>query len=298
MMRFRFSLPIAVLALGVLAATSSAQVIAPSTYTTSIQVQGEPAGMEFDDWAGIPVADMDPLDNPGDIDLANIQIANDENFIYIRAAMHNTEPTSLANLFLAFDTDQDKTTGFDVFQIGEIGSELGYQTDFPFAQDNNIFNLNLALTGGPLNNGGALIYPFWTEAGAPVGNDFEWAVPRDAVVQYPPPLGGPAPAFPNPSFNFAVYTTNGLGDLSSVISYTLADAPAGLPGDFDDDEDVDGADFLEWQIGVGTEFDADDLMDWRENFGTQPPPVAAIPEPVNLTLVVFGLLGLTARRRN
>ena len=282
-----------------IAATARAQVIAPSVYTTSIQVQGEVAGAEFDDWdaSGYTLI-SDDADNIGDIDLAGVQIANDDQFIYIHATFYNTEPTLLANLFLAFDTDQTKTTGFDVLQIGELGSELGYQTDFPFAQHAAAFNLNLSLTGGPVGNGGALIYPFWTEAGAPVGNEFEWAIPLDAVIQYPPALGGPALAIPNPSFDFVIYTPNGLADITSVISYTLAEPPVGTPGDFDVDGDVDGADFLEWQLGLGGEFDASDLEDWKANFGT-PGGVAAvsgIPEPASLALVALGAIGLASRR--
>jgi hypothetical protein len=61
--------------------------------------------------------------------------------------------------------------------------------------------------------------------------------------------------------------------------------PAGTPGDFDSDEDVDGADFLAWQRGVGrpvatrTDGDADedqdvdgaDLALWGGHFGVSPP---------------------------
>ncbi|HEX6963031.1 MAG TPA: PEP-CTERM sorting domain-containing protein [Lacipirellula sp.] len=297
MSRSLYRLMLVGLLTSVVAATARAQVFAPSTYSTNIQVQAEPEGTEFDDWAAIPVASMDAVDNPGDLDIANIQIANDEQFIYIRASLHNTAAISLANLFLAFDTDQTRATGFDIFQIGEIGSELGYQTDFPFAQHESSYNLNVSLTGGPLNNGGALIFPFWTEAGAPSGNDFEWAVPRDAVIQYPPALGGPAPAFPNQTFDFAVYTTNGLGDLSDVITYTLAEAPAGSPGDFDLDEDVDGADLLLWQRGLGGDFDANDLADWQANFGAGPSAIAAIPEPSTIALVAIASLAVVRRRK-
>jgi hypothetical protein len=58
--------------------------------------------------------------------------------------------------------------------------------------------------------------------------------------------------------------------------------PAGTPGDFDDDDDVDGADFLAWQRGLGMpgsaatadgdadgdqDVDAADLAMWKTNFG-------------------------------
>jgi hypothetical protein len=275
-----------------------AQVVAPSLYTEAIQVQGEAEGMEFDDWTGVAVADMDLDDNPGGIDIANVQIANDDEFIYIRATLHNTTPISMAKLYLGFDLDQDKATGFDLFTLGEIGTELGYQTDFAFPQATGVFNndANADLSGGLFNGGHALIFPFHNGPTPPTGTQMEWAVYRDVVIT---PTGGPAnPAFADPSFDFIVWTDDGISDITNVIRYTLAEAPAGTPGDFDQDQDVDGADFLEWQIGVGTEFDADDLADWRTNFGTQPPPVAAIPEPAAIALLALGLLGAAARRRS
>jgi hypothetical protein len=278
-----------------------AQVTAPSVYTTSIQVQGEEAGLEFADWAasGITVVDADPADNGGFLDIADIQVANDSDFIYIHASLHNTEPTSLLNIFLGFDTDQNPATGFDVLQVGEIGSEVGYQNDFPFAQFTGIFNLNLSFTGGPIGNGGALIYPFWTEAGAPSGIGMEWAVPLDAIIQYPSGLGGPAPAFPNPSFDFVVYTDQGLADMTQVISYTLATDPnPGQPGDFDEDGDVDGADFLKWQRGESPNaLSPGDLQDWQNNYGGAPlAAVAAIPEPSSIVLSACALIVAFAAR--
>jgi hypothetical protein len=287
-------------ALSLLAFTGSgihAQVIAPSIYTTTIQVQGEELGTEFADWAAIPIVDMDPADNFGDLDIANVQVANDSDFIYIHATLHNTTPTSMQNLFLGFDTDQNSATGFDVLQIGEIGSEVGYQNDFPFAQYAGIFNLGVSLTGGPFNNGGALIYPFWTEAGAPSGVEIEWAVPLSAVIQYPSGLGGPAPAFPNASFDFVIYTDQGLADITQKISYTLAEAPAGIPGDFDGDNDVDGRDFLAWQRGESpVAYSTADLQEWQNAYGGALVGITAVPEPTS-ALIAAGLVALFGVRR-
>jgi hypothetical protein len=261
----------------------SAQVTAPSTYTTAIQVQGEPLGEEFNDWAaaGIPVVDMDPADNPGGspdpfIDIADIQVANDNDFLYIRATFHNNSSGSF--LFLAFDTDQNPATGFDILDAGLIGSEVGFQNDFPFHQAAGVFNTGLSLTGGPLGNGGALIFPFFDQDGP----QKEWAVPRDAMVTFPAPG---VPIFPNNSFDFMVYTDRGLGDVSQVISYTFAEAPAN-PGDFDADNDVDGADFLEWQRQFGGTLDASDFAAWETGFGTTGAThfATAIPEPGCLIL--------------
>ena len=56
-----------------------------------------------------------------------------------------------------------------------------------------------------------------------------------------------------------------------------------LPGDFDEDDDVDGADFLKWQRGFGAPYDAGDLADWKANFGaTAVAATAAVPEPTSL----------------
>jgi len=79
---------------------------------------------------------------------------------------------------------------------------------------------------------------------------------------------------------------------------------AGLEGDFDADNDVDGNDFLVWQRGLGTTHDADDLADWRANFGmstartTAAGTTAAVPEPATWTaLILAGLAAAASRRR-
>ena len=72
----------------------------------------------------------------------------------------------------------------------------------------------------------------------------------------------------------------------------------GLDGDFDLDGDVDGADFLIWQQGVGNSFDADDLALWQGNYGTVVGDVAnaggsslTIPEPTAWRLAVAATCG-------
>jgi len=69
----------------------------------------------------------------------------------------------------------------------------------------------------------------------------------------------------------------------------------GTAGDFDLDEDVDGADFLLWQrdMSVGN------LADWQANFGTTAAvgAAAAVPEPSAIALALLAGSMLLSRRR-
>ncbi len=71
-------------------------------------------------------------------------------------------------------------------------------------------------------------------------------------------------------------------------------APGG--GDFDNDGDVDGADFLAWQRDTNL----GDLADWEANYGTPNitiSAVSAVPEPSTLMLAGAMALAMVARRR-
>jgi hypothetical protein len=85
-------------------------------------------------------------------------------------------------------------------------------------------------------------------------------------------------------------------------------------GDFDGDGDIDGADFLTWQRGLGltgqvdaTTGDADDDGDvdvadlalWQSHFGGTPSvaAVSAVPEPTALALCLGGAFSLVAIQR-
>ncbi|BBO33596.1 matrixin family metalloprotease [Lacipirellula parvula] len=106
----------------------------------------------------------------------------------------------------------------------------------------------------------------------------------------------------------ADYFVRVAGDASNLQFYELAISVTHmpvttLPGDFDLDGDVDGADFLVWQRGFGNSYDADDLAVWRENFGATSATAtaaAAVPEPSGALLMAaaFAGLGLVARLRS
>jgi hypothetical protein len=312
------------------AAASHGQVVAPSTWAANIVIDpqprnpdgtpmGSPSAAAFDDWNDIPLALTDPDDNPGElnlIDIKDVKIANDANFIYLYASGHRMRTNGV---YLAFDADQDVGTGYNVFGLNLVGSELGYVNDFVFDQRApGIFNDNKTnglpdpggscCTGGPLdvNNGGAAIYPGWDVEFA----EREWAIPLDAQWSANEPFG---PTFPNPTFNFILWTDQGISDVTDAITYTLA-APPTVSGDFDGDQDVDGADFLVWQRNLGATSGATtahgdatgdgavngaDLAIWKTNFGRAPLVASArlAPEPGSTCAVAFALAALGAMRR-
>ena len=84
--------------------------------------------------------------------------------------------------------------------------------------------------------------------------------------------------------------------ISGAATYGLA--PIGTPGDFNSDGNVDGLDFLEWQRGFGTLYDAADLADWQTFYGTTSVSEnsANVPEPSSLLMLLIGS-GLAAGSR-
>lgn len=75
-----------------------------------------------------------------------------------------------------------------------------------------------------------------------------------------------------------------------------------LTGDLDADNDVDGEDFLVWQRGFGSQYDASTLEAIQAQFGINlnAPGISAVPEPcsaVLVTLAGIALLNRSGRRR-
>jgi alpha-L-arabinofuranosidase len=76
----------------------------------------------------------------------------------------------------------------------------------------------------------------------------------------------------------------------SISTFVIAAAPPGLAGDFDEDGDVDGRDFLLWQ----QDSNVGNLSDWQENYGTVPELTGnlSIPEPASgvIAVLVLGMV--------
>jgi hypothetical protein len=179
---------------------------ASATFTT-ITIDGD-----FSDWAGVPVAVSDPADNVGEVDLADIQIANDADFLYLRMTYHAALAEST---YIALDVDENTATGFDVFSLGLIGSEAAWQNDFPFTQSTGVFNDGGGMSGDFFGSGAALL--------SPSGNSSSRELALSLAATFN--VGG-TPVFPDDSIRLLIYTDAGpSGDVASPISYTLSVIP-------------------------------------------------------------------------
>lgn len=112
---------------------------------------------DISDWAGISSSYTGPTG--GTVDINQVFIANDADYLYIRVQFTSEiNPNSALvgganNLFLAIDTDNNLATGFNIFGTNQVGSDVGWQNDFPFDQ-------RAGFNSGGVNNGAAGIAPF------------------------------------------------------------------------------------------------------------------------------------------
>jgi hypothetical protein len=85
--------------------------------------------------------------------------------------------------------------------------------------------------------------------------------------------------------------------------YTTGVLSVILPGDFNFDGIVDGADYVVWRKGLGTIYTQNDYNSWRTHFGQTAGSGAgtianaAVPEPATVALIIVGVLAMSFRRR-
>jgi hypothetical protein len=126
------------------------------------------------------------------------------------------------------------------------------------------------------------------------------------------PLGNPV-AGSNHSYNWLVpdldntnawvrvRQDNGFQDYFDESDASFSIVAQMLAGDFDEDYDVDGSDFLKWQRGEFTNPPSQsDLEVWLENFGKVSSPITAastgVPEPTTWIMLLLGMASLLFRR--
>jgi hypothetical protein len=113
-----------------------------------------------------------------------------------------------------------------------------------------------------------------------------------------PGNGGPSQHVLNgPTDEVSIWLGRQLSVEESIGLYCAANPEGdscGGGGDFDNDGDVDGQDFLTWQTDDGT---PGGLAEWQGAYPLVPPAAASsVPEPAALSLIVMSLLGITVRR--
>jgi hypothetical protein len=98
------------------------------------------------------------------------------------------------------------------------------------------------------------------------------------------------------------YAVKVAGSSAVVQTYQLQFySEARMPGDFDQDNRVDGRDLLLWQQGLGVSRTAAELHDWRANFGeiaSHSAVARAVPEASSLLAAALGGLGILSMGRN
>lgn len=162
----------------------------------------------FSDWTSVPVLLTDPADSTA-VDIGDVQIANDDTNLYLRISYNSpVNPNTPASIYLAFDVDKNLATGYDIYGLGTVGSDVGFQNDFPFAQAAGVFNTGVSLSAG------ALISPYNTTLTAQ-----EYSIPRDLHV-----LPAGANLFGS-GFNMMIWTDRGPVDVTAAISYDFASIP-------------------------------------------------------------------------
>lgn len=169
------------------------------TFKGDITIDGD-----FADWQAVPILDSDPADNdPGCIDFADVRVANDDDFLYLHVTYHTMHAVGT---FLAIDNDNDTSTGYDIFARGLVGSEVGWQNDYPFDQRTG-FNV------GSVIDGAALLAPPWNVE----ADEKEYAISRLATF-----ASDGETIFPNDSITLLFWTDQGQTDVTAAIPYTFA----------------------------------------------------------------------------
>jgi hypothetical protein len=130
----------------------------------------------------------------------------------------------------------------------------------------------------------------------------DWAQ-RANVLSFTQVDGGLAVTLPDdgnkaPPGYYMLFLVNSNG-VPSVAEWVRATLPTGaLPGDFNRDNAVDGADYVVWRKGVGTTYTPADLVDWKLHFGESAGAGSGFlaPEPSGVAVLLLGVASLWFRR--
>lgn len=207
------------LLLALLPTLGQAQITAPPTYR-SITIDGD-----FADWSGIaPVVTLPSIgagSTGNRIDLKDVYVANDRDYLYIRVTLHQSVSSAAAlNLFL----DGQTTLGTGFYQEGNawkarVAANEGHQMIHGGWSEGPLAGLDAALSPGP-------------------SDDYELRISRHSIFASPMRDATQAsahyaqPVLQGPELRLRLRgnTVDGTYDSSGVISYTLSGSNPATPG--------------------------------------------------------------------
>ncbi len=200
------------------------------------------------------------------------------------------------------EADHYSVSGFagDIFQIEALSATISHQSDIDDEVDMQIAILDDAGAGG-------LYY-------GELGNDDERLSLDSTIIDFILPYDGEftIEVFPSSKIPDPATDPDATGEYELyVVRYRAVPAPS---ADFDEDDDVDGFDFLAWQRSFGLTsgatkaqgdaddngtVDAADLDIWETQYGTKTllTSAATVPEPTTCTLALVSLCWAVSRRR-
>jgi hypothetical protein len=164
----------------------------------------------FADWVDVPLVASDPLDNASGVDIADIKVANDDNYIYVYMTLHAAADPFSGSDHYFIDGDGVTSTGFQVFG-GALGSEILLQGASAYQEASGTFN------DGPLPGGTVLQAPFGTAA-----TEFEFSIDRNVVGVAAPFVG--LSLITSSHIGFLFWQNNGVQD-TVQFNYTMASEP-------------------------------------------------------------------------
>lgn len=187
-----------------------------ASHFATITIDGNAA-----DWATVPAVATD-AGGDGIPDIVSIRAANDDDYLYLLVEYAASTDTNGLNgspsTFFSLDNDATTATGFDIYGLGQVGAEVSWQNDFPFAQAAGNYNLGAVFTGGA-----AAISPYASNT-----TFQEYRISRTSTFSIG---GGPSqPVFPNNTMRLAAWSDHGgSAEFAGAFLYTFATAPPMLP---------------------------------------------------------------------
>lgn len=165
---------------------------------------------DFSDWDGVPVLTTNSTATGDPVDFLALYAANDDNYLYLRIVYSNPVAVNAGGttIYIALDNDNNPATGFDIFGLGLIGSDIGWSNDFPFVQSSANYN-----TGEPLSDAAAAIALYGTTV-----SEQEIGISLSATY-----TNTGTTIFPSSTIGLAVYTSGTtVDDFMGTGTYTFA----------------------------------------------------------------------------